>query len=232
MNDWFEWNGVRCTLFDIHVSEQPPITIPEQRVTQVVVPGRSGSLNVLEAEDVYDDMVLTATCWLSDPGRIPEIAAWLKGSGKITFANRPGGYYNAWVSNQIPFEKILRGNPHCSFVVNFRCSPFWHSEHEQSFSFTESGSKITNPGSVCAEPVITVVGEGDIELTINEQSVELSGLSDQLTIDSTLQEAYSDTTLANESMDGDFPVLDVGENVISWTGDVTSVTVAVRWRYL
>ena len=27
------------------------------------------------------------------------------------------------ISNQIPFEKILRGNPHCSFAVNFRCLP-------------------------------------------------------------------------------------------------------------
>ena len=47
MNDWFEWNGVRCTEYGIHVSEQPPITILEQRVTQVVVLGRSGSLNII-----------------------------------------------------------------------------------------------------------------------------------------------------------------------------------------
>ena len=33
MNDWFEWNGVKCTLLGIHVSEHPPITLPEERVT-------------------------------------------------------------------------------------------------------------------------------------------------------------------------------------------------------
>ena len=27
MNDWFEWNGVRCTQYGIHVSEQPPMAI-------------------------------------------------------------------------------------------------------------------------------------------------------------------------------------------------------------
>ena len=27
LNDWFEWNGVRCTQYGIHVSEQPPMTM-------------------------------------------------------------------------------------------------------------------------------------------------------------------------------------------------------------
>ena len=56
MNDWFEWNGVRCTKYGIHVLEQPPVTIPSERVTFTDVPGRSGSLTQLEGDDVYDDM--------------------------------------------------------------------------------------------------------------------------------------------------------------------------------
>ena len=82
MNDWFSWNGVRCTEFGIHVSEQPPLTIPAERATYTNVPGRSGSLTTLEGDDVYDDLVLTATCFVSNAARIPEIAAWLKGSGR------------------------------------------------------------------------------------------------------------------------------------------------------
>ena len=73
---------------------------------------------------VYDDLLLTATCFISDTAQIPVIGAWLKGSGTVTFANRTGGYYKARIANQIPFEKVLRGNPHCTFAVNFRCYPF------------------------------------------------------------------------------------------------------------
>ena len=87
MNDWFEWNGVCCTQYGIHVSELPPPTIPSERVTYTSVPGRPGSLTTLEGEDVYEDVVLTAQCFLSDPTKIPAIAAWLKGSGKVAFAN-------------------------------------------------------------------------------------------------------------------------------------------------
>ena len=65
MNDWFEWNGVKCTDYGIYVTEQPPPTIPEERVTFTEVPGRSGSLTTLEGDYVYEDMVLTATCVIS-----------------------------------------------------------------------------------------------------------------------------------------------------------------------
>ena len=236
MNDWFEWNGEKCTEYGIHVTEQPPITIPQQRVSQVTVPGRPGSLNILEGDDVFDDIVLSATCFISDPARIPEIAAWLKGSGTVTFANRQGGYYKAWIANQIPFEKILRGNPHCSFAVNFRCYPFWYVAEEQTYTLTEIGTFITNPGSVYAEPVITITGSGEITLMVDQTIIELADVDGEITIDSVLQEAYVVggliSALANEKMSGEFPVLKPGANAISWTGTVTSVEVAVRWRYL
>ena len=98
--------------------------------------------------------------------KIPAIAAWLKGSGKVAFANRQGGFYYARVANQISFEKILRGNPHRSFAVNFRCKPFWYQEDVDPITLTASTSTITNPGSVYSEPVITVYGSGDITLMV------------------------------------------------------------------
>ena len=108
MKDWFIWNGVKCTEYGVHVLEQPPMTIPAERATFTNIPGRSGSLTTLEGDAVYDDLLLTAQCLLSDPAKIPAAAAWLRGGGKVTFANRPGGFYHARIVNQIPFEKILR----------------------------------------------------------------------------------------------------------------------------
>ena len=143
MQDYFLWNGVDCRTYGIHVTEQPPITIPAERSTQTNVPGRPGSLTQLEGEDVYDDMILTATCFISDPAQIPAIAAWLKGSGTVTFANRTGGYYKARIVNQIPFEKVLRGNPHCTFATKRgsltrfllkRCSGAIHTVLSRSIS--------------------------------------------------------------------------------------------------
>ena len=231
-NDWFEWNGVKCTAKGIHVLEQPPVTVPAERVTYTNVPGRPGSMTTLEGEDVYDDMILTAQCIVADPAQIPVIAGWLKGSGTVTFSNRPGGFYYARISNQIPFEKILRGNPHRSFSVNFRCKPFWYQADVQPVTITTSGSTITNPGTVYSEPVITVNGSGDITLMVGTKIVELTGITSSITIDSVLQEAYNGTSDMNAHMSGEFPVLKPGMNAISWNGNVTSVVVQPNWRYL
>ena len=232
MNDWFEWNGKRCTEYGIHVSEQPPLTLPAERVTFTDVPGRSGSLTTTEGEYVYEDMVLTAQCFIESGARVPEIAAWLRGNGTVIFANRPEGYYEARIINQIPFEKILRGNPHRSFAVNFRCKPFWYQKNVAPIALTQSGSFVTNPGNVYAEPVITVYGTGAITLMVGMIITELEGISGSITLNSQLQEAYSGTTSMNGAISGEFPVLLPGQNAVSWTGNVTSLNVIPNWRFL
>ena len=232
MTDWFEWNGVKCTDYGIHVSEHPPITIPNERATFTAVPGRAGTLTTLEGEDVYDDMILSATCFIDDPEQIPAIAAWLRGSGTVTFANREGGFYFARITNQISFDKILRGNPHRSFVVNFRCQPFFYQENVANVTLTVSGKFITNPGSVFSEPVITVYATGDVTLMVGTTVLTLSEVDGSITIDTPLKEAYAGVTSLNGKMSGEFPILYPGANAVSWTGVVTKVVIQPNWRSL
>lgn len=133
MNDWFEWNGIRCTEYGMHVLGQPTIISASERVEYADVPGRSGSLTLLEGGNIYDDITLGCTCIIDDPYQkiggtnvsvISRICGWLTGGGRVTFANRQEGYYEARISNQISFDKIVRGNPHMSFQVQFRFHPF------------------------------------------------------------------------------------------------------------
>jgi len=91
---------------------------------------------------------------------------------------------------------------------------------------------LNNPGSVYAEPVLTVYGDGDITLMIGQQLVELEGISGSIVIDSVLKEAYKESELQNDRMSGEFPVLRPGGNAISWTGDVSRIVVTPNWRYL
>lgn len=206
------------------------MTLPAERATFVNIPGRSGSLTVVEGEDVFDDLVLPATCIVRDMARLNEISAWLKGSGKVVFANRPEGYYEARIVNQIPFEKILRGNPYREFVVNFRCKPFLNLTNTAEIAVTQSTTVITNPGSIASEPVITVYGSGDITLMVGMIIIELSDVKDSITLDTPLMEAYSGLESQNSRMNGEFPILRPGANAISWRGNVTKVVVKPNWR--
>ena len=116
------------------VLNQPKILRPLERTSTVTIPGRGGSLTLTEGLDIYDDITLACDCCMRDPltptdpgaeSRIAQISGWLQGRGRVTFAVRTNGWYEGRVSNQISFEKILRGNPHISFQVQFRCSPYF-----------------------------------------------------------------------------------------------------------
>jgi phage-related protein len=62
--------------------------------------------------------------------------------------------------------------------------------------------------------------------------VELENISGSIVIDSALQEAYQDTTLMNDHMNGEFPKLKPGANAINWTGMLTKVVIQPNWRFL
>lgn len=235
MNDWFEWNGTRCTAYGIHVSELPPVTLPKERATFVDIPGRSGSLTTLEGDDVYDDLTLTVKCFITDISRITEIAAWLRGSGTVTFANRQGGFYYARVVNQIPIEKILRGNPACSFAVNFRCKPYFYQDTNGLITLNSPGN-LRNPFNFAAYPGITVYGSGSRQtLMVGGYSVLIDNLSNHITIDCENMLAYIDGVNASRHIslvNDEWPVLTSGANMVNWTSGITRVEVEPNWRTL
>ncbi len=232
MNAWFSFNGRKSSEFGIRVLRQPALVRPLERITRTLVPGHAGSLVTTQGEDVFDDILLEAECYLENTERIGDINAWLKGGGKLELSGRQGGHYRARVNNQISFEKLLRVNPHVSFSVIFRCFPFWYRDNVSDITVTVSGTMITNPGNVSAEPLITVYGEGDISLMVGTTLVELEGVSGSIVLDCELKEAYAGGALMNSHMTGEFPVLRPGANAVSWSGAVTKVVVRPRWRYL
>ena len=139
LQDWIEWNGKRSSDFGIVVLQQPTILTGQERVEFIDIPGRAGSLAVLQGDHVFNDINLSAKCILAEPyllqndnqlfeSRIDDICGWLRGNGKIVFGHRPDGYYMGRIANQISFDKAVRGNPHRLFTLEFRCKPFFYFE--------------------------------------------------------------------------------------------------------
>ena len=234
MNDWFLWNGVYCTDYGIHVLNQPDIVRPAERISTEKVFGRSGALTKLEGDAVFDEFVAPVECIVRDTSRLREISSWLHGEGKVAFANRTGGFFYARVANQIEYAKILRGNPHRSFTVNFRCQPFFYHDDSPTETILESGAFIMNPGTASSESVITVTGSGDITLMVGQYVVELEDVTGSIILDTPRMEAYRvDGPLPvnqNAVMTGEFPLLLPGANAISWTGNVVSLAIQPNWR--
>ena len=232
MKDYIIWKGINSRTVGITVTDLPEIILPEERVTFTDVPGLSGSLAQTEGVDVYKDITLAVKCYCPNPttAAVAMIAGYFRGAGKLELPNRPDGYYEARVVNQISFTKILRGNLPRTFTVNFRCKPFLHLYSGETEQTVSSGDFLHNPTDVQAKPLITIMGNGDITLLVGTQIIQLNGIENGIALDSELQEAYWESVLKNNCMTGEFPVLGEGNVAISWTGGtVSEVNVTPRW---
>jgi phage-related protein len=232
MMDYFTWNGQKSTAYGVHVTQQPSIIVPAERATFRPVAARSGSLTMLEAENIYDDFILAVDCGVTNLARLRDIGRWLRGSGQLELPEQPGGYYVARVVNQIEFSRLVRNHPNRDLTVTFRCQPFWYAGGDNDRELTTSTTMLNNPGSIPSEPVITVYGSGDITLMVGQTIIELEDVSGEITIDTPLQEAYKGAEPQNTKMIGDFPLLPPGAAAISWSGSVTKVHIKPNWRYL
>lgn len=93
---------------------------------------------------------------------------------------------------------------------------------------------LTNRGNVVSRPTVTVYGSGNVELAINSVTVlSFSIEGGSITIDAEEMNAYHGDALMNRHVTGDYAdlAMKVGENVISWRGDVTGIKVEdfSRW---
>lgn len=238
MADWFDFKGVRSTTLGVRVMEFPPLTLPEERVDFQQALGRSGSLTILEGEDVYNDVLLSVSCFIEDLTHLTLIATWLRGEGTLVLGNMSDKYYKARIVNQIDLRKILREYDHRLFSVIFRCQPYRYKyPATMPFSLVKGGT-ITNPGNIFSQPKYTIAGSGNIALTIGDKTINITGLSGSITIDTELGVAYqtaSDPLVPLTSLVGrdDWPfTIEPGGNLVNWTGTITSSSVDPRWRYI
>lgn len=94
---------------------------------------------------------------------------------------------------------------------------------------------LTNRGNVISRPTVTVYASGNVELAINAVTVlSLSIEGGSITIDAAEMNAYHGDALMNRHVTGDYAdlALKVGENVLSWRGDVTAIRVEDFSRWL
>lgn len=102
-----------------------------------------------------------------------------------------------------------------------------------SNSFNEIA--LTNRGNVISRPTVTVYGSGNVELAINAVTVLSFSIDDgYITVDAEEMNAYRGDTMMNRHVTGDYADLrlNVGENVISWRGNVTGIKVEDFSRWL
>jgi phage-related protein len=78
-----------------------------------------------------------------------------------------------------------------------------------------------------------IKAQGDITLSINNESFGFSDINNYVEIDSEMMNVFKASTARNHTFTGDhFPVFVPGTNTVSWTGSVQRIEITPRWRTL
>jgi len=225
MEPFFYFNNISSIDY-LKVDKLPTIIRAAKDIKKIEIEGRDGFLT----QDLgsYSSTIKPVEVWIKNLDNLDFICSWLTGSSDVIFSNEQDKVYEATIINQIEFKKFIK--EFHKFIIFFDCQPKKKSINNSVITLLNAGT-IFNSGSAISKPVIKVYGTGSITLSINGINVYLTNVNEYVTLNSNLQDAYKDLVYKNSDMSGEFPVLNVGNNNISWVG-VTKLEISPNWRWL
>ena len=224
------WKGVSSTTINgLLISELPPISKPKMRVKETTIDGRDGSIIEDLGYEPYDKPMIIGLHGNFD---INKVIKYFTGEGEVVFSNEPDKVYTAKIVGHIDYNRLLR---YRQATIPFRVQPFKHKLNEAYKTIRASGGTVNNEGLENSYPIMELTGTGTVIISVNGLEVFTytfpSGES-KVTIDSEKEDAYLDDVLKNRNMNGEFPVLQPGMNTIVWSGNVSSIEILPRSRWL
>jgi phage-related protein len=116
------------------------------------------------------------------------------------------------------------------FEVVFHCRPERFLISGNTEVAVSSGNSIFNPTGFNAKPLIHITGSGSGTLTVNGTTMSFTNIADYLNIDCERMDVYRlPAENKNSLMTGEFPVLKSGNNLVSFTGGIATVTITPKW---
>lgn len=237
MANWFSLDGQLSTDFGIYVAQYPPLAVPQRRGVNLSVKG-GADVWLFDGPWGYEDMLLDIDCYIPAGADAEAAAAFLTPDVReIILGDQPAYALTGKCEDALELRRILQGRQARRFTLPLRCSPFKRlASPGAALTLTAAGS-VEHPGTARSYPLFTVAGTGDIDLiTHGTQHFTISGLEAgaPIVIDSGAMLCTDGAGKQDWSArtSGDYPYLDPGENLISFTGAVTSIAIEPRWRWL
>ena len=218
------------TIPGLLICELPSISKPQMRTLNTEIDGRDGDIT---DELGYSSYEKTLSIGLTRNYDVNQIIKYFSGSGTLVLSNEPDKVYYAAVYARIDYERLLKFK---TAIIEFHVQPYKYLLNEQPVILditAETELNVLNVGLEQSKPIITLYGEGDVQLSVNGVNIFSINIDDEfVVIDSLEQEAYKDTVLKNRNMIGEFPILEPGQNIIQWTGNITKIVVEPKSRWL
>ena len=230
------FNGIDSRDMGVLIELLPDFHRPKRNVTYTHVSGRDGRLG--EDDGTYD--IFQTTMRINCNGRtLREVYAWLSGRGWIISSLEPDRRVDVDLYMQLSADHWRMADGECldSVSVSVYCQPYrYFYPDEPADEITAMPYTIENPGTAPSRPRITIEGTGDVTVIIGTQyAMDFTGLTGGVIVDCDMEECMSldETQLLNNiATFEEFTQLVPGRNAISWSGNVTRITVEKRCRDL
>lgn len=227
------WKGIDSdTITGLIISELPPISKPKMKTTITKIDGRDG--DIIE-ELGYESYTKSIKVGLSKNYDIDEVIKYFTGSGDLIMSNEPDKVYKCQIIEKVDYNKLLRFK---TATVKFYTQPFKYKKDEPKVILNidgETSMTVDNVGLEKSKPIIKLTGSGTVAIQLNGATVFNYIFPEneaEVIVDSIQEEAYLNGFYKNRNMTGEFPILEVGENTISWSGNLTKIEIEPKSRWL
>lgn len=226
------FNRDRSLNLNLFLENYPSIPIANEEYEEVQVEGRSG--NLIINKGTYPDKKIPFTFTILSPRieiNFEKVYEWLTEieDNRLIFGRDDRCY---------KVKKVIFGNIQKEFRtigefdVTFLCEPFTQDLTKTVHEIIKSGFKMNYMGNAPGDTLIKIYGNGNIQLTVNGETMQINNVTDYVEIDSNLlQVRNKDKTSKDNDTLGDFILLEKGENTISYTGTVTKIILEYTTKY-
>lgn len=233
------FNGISSKDIGLEVETFPEYEAPQKILDVISVPGRNGDLVIdtgtyKNVPRTYKVSIATFDK-ISYSQKMAQIAEWLysaNGYARLEDSYDEDFYRLAYYGDQTTFENIFDQGGKAT--LKFICKPYRYLKSGEFPILFSTPGKIQNRTRNPAFPLLKIVTDNTVgTVSIGNYSFEISeGAGTHINVDCDIQDAYYGAESKNNYINlngGDYPRIDPGEQVISFTGGVQSVEVIPRW---
>jgi phage-related protein len=229
----FTLDGVSSDTLGLYCDYLPPMPMAEQKYSEYNT-GEDETLVI--PDEVFSNISYSIRFYtfLADDYNDTAIKAFCANKTKLTLSRFPDYCFKIRRISLTAADSLGYGK-RIDYVLTLNIAPFRYVTDEYNPQvILSAGDDIINEHSRYSKPEFEITGNGDITLTVNGSEFTVKGLETNQTIiiDSTRHVTYSGNTLLTGKTNGKYPLLNVGSNAVTWTGNVSSIKYKGNWRDL
>lgn len=216
--------GVRILSMDLPSRQADPYEALQ-------IPGRPEPMMHLQTGRSF--LPITVKMEISRNADVRSILAWLTGSGDLITSDDPAKRYTAYACDTVSVSRL--NGVYRTITVRFQCSPFAYAIANDPVELTSSPAQLQTAGTMYSEPLIELTGSGDVTLTVNGVTLEITDVSGTIYCQVYKLEYGAKTSILSSTTGWIEQMVLVPDteavNIISWTGNVTEIKITKNERW-